>query len=403
MNGDETGDSPTVYDVPGGPSAADRATSSTTPGDMTGSGTGSCPGHLTVAELFDPVVLAEMIEKRYVKSVDHPDGGLRILNYTSRTQYDGVWNDVTRTCRGLIVDGSGRVVARPFPKFFNLQEHGADSLPGGPVVVTDKLDGSLAVLYPHLGGHALATRGSFTSWQAQHATELWKRRYAHCFSPQTGWTYLFELITPSNRIVVDYGDLDDLVLLGATETATGRSIPLDEARVGWPGPVVEQLPYRTLQEALAAQPRTGMEGMVVHFTLDDVRVKLKQHEYVALHRIVTGVSERRIWEAMSGGQDLGSWLEGVPDELHDFVSGTADRLRTRHAELDAELTSRYRMIMESLPEGWTRADYANAVLKDGHPQPDALFLLLDGRPYEHLLWRQLRPTEHIPFFNTEDL
>jgi hypothetical protein len=50
-------------------------------------------------------------------------------------------------------------------------------------VVTDKLDGSLGILYPTPDGHAIATRGAFVSEQALHATELWLDRYAGWLPP----------------------------------------------------------------------------------------------------------------------------------------------------------------------------------------------------------------------------
>lgn len=37
-----------------------------------------------------------------------------MYNYTAKAQYDKLWNEVTLQCRGLILDGDGNVVARPF-------------------------------------------------------------------------------------------------------------------------------------------------------------------------------------------------------------------------------------------------------------------------------------------------
>jgi RNA ligase len=355
--------------------------------------------------MFDPAQLAEMIELRYVRTRRHPDGGLTVYNYTQLAQFQGMWNTVTRTCRGLIVDDEGFVVARPFSKFFNLGEHPEGSLSTGPVQVTDKLDGSLGILYPYGEGHRIATRGSFDSEQALHATALWQRRYAERFRPEPGITMLFEIIYPNNRIVVDYGDLDDLVLIGAVDICSGRSIPLEDLGQSWPGPVVEQFPYETLAEAMAAPVRPGREGLVVHFVGDDSdrRVKIKHDEYVRLHRLVTGVSERRVWEALSEGQDLSDWLEAVPDELFDFVTATRARLLGEFARLDEEVRTRFEELVKSLPQGWQRRDFAAVVSTMRWPLARTMYLALDGQPYGHLLWSHLRPAEHVPLFNrTED-
>ena len=70
------------------------------------------------------------------------------------------------------------------------------------VEVTDKHDGSLGILYPAPDGrNAVATRGAFESAQALHASELYRREYERAWRPESGWTYLWEIVYPANRIV----------------------------------------------------------------------------------------------------------------------------------------------------------------------------------------------------------
>lgn len=358
-----------------------------------------------MAHLYDvcePGVLSEMLETRMVKVQRHPTLDLSIYNYTQLCAFHGQWNDVTRACRGLIVDRDGFVVARPFAKFFNLAEHDGSALPSGPVHVTDKLDGSLGIIYRDDNSWAVATRGSFTSDQALHASAVLKSRYSTA-QLRPDWTYLTEVIYPQNRIVVDYGDLDDLVLLGAVDTETGRSVPLEAAGASWPGPVVEQFDYSSLEEALAAPERPGAEGLVVHFVDADIRVKVKQDDYVRLHRLVTGVSERRVWEALSQGLDLSQWLEAVPDEFFTFVTSTRDRMLSEHAASVADLESRLVELQARLGDA-PRKEYAEHIMAmRDYPLHRGLFSLLDGKSVSDLVWRSLRPVEHVPVWNrTED-
>ena len=121
-----------------------------------------------ISDLFDPADLESAIADGFVRAQDHPTLALRILNYTERAQYERVWTDVTRQCRGLIVDGMGRIVARPYAKFFNYGEHDEATLSLDEfVTITDKMDGSLGILYRGTDGQlAIATRGSFASEQA---------------------------------------------------------------------------------------------------------------------------------------------------------------------------------------------------------------------------------------------
>ncbi|HTJ37336.1 MAG TPA: RNA ligase [Dactylosporangium sp.] len=343
---------------------------------------------LHIDELCDPALLADMIGGGYIRTQRHPSLPLLIHNYTEKTQYESVWNAATLACRGLVVSTDGRVLARPFAKFFNHGQPGAPELDlDGPVSVTDKADGSLGVLFPTPDGWAVATRGSFDSEQARHATKVWLSRYAGSFTPPPGQTVLFEIIYPANRIVLDYGGLDDLVLLGVVDIATGRSHGPD-AVAGWPGPVVESFGYATLADALAAPPRDNREGLVVHFTGTDLRVKIKYSEYVRLHRIVTGLNQRVVWEAMVNDA-LGELLEPLPDEFHAWASNVAAGLTAQVDALVGEVEREYAKTVLALPEGWTRKDFALAVAR--HPRRGCLFLRLDGKDYTPLLWQQVRP------------
>lgn len=300
-----------------------------------------------MTQIFDVVPFQELsvlIETGYVRQRAHPDLPLSILNYTQRCQYDHAWTNTSRACRGLIYNtDTMEVVARPWPKFHNYGEHEDGTLDmDAPCYVTDKMDGSLGILYPTFDGCAIATRGSFESEQAIHATELLRERYP-TFSPRPGLTYLFEIIYADNRVVLDYGDMDDLVLLGVLDTETGLDY---QGYFHWPGPFCEIMPGTTLADALALPPRPNAEGVVVTY-LTGLKVKIKQDDYVALHRIMTHLNARNVWEvaavracahiihdAKHWGSFLGidparaeevialedGWLDGVPDEFFGWVS-----------------------------------------------------------------------------------
>jgi RNA ligase len=64
--------------------------------------------------------LDELVRQGYLSAQRHPAADLLIYNYTAKAQYERYWTPETIACRGLIVTPRGAVVARPFPKFFNL-------------------------------------------------------------------------------------------------------------------------------------------------------------------------------------------------------------------------------------------------------------------------------------------
>ncbi|GAA0465534.1 hypothetical protein Aca07nite_61740 [Actinoplanes capillaceus] len=339
-------------------------------------------------DVLDPVELTAAIGNGLIRTQRHPSLPFVIYNYTEACQYSGAWTPITLACRGLVVDAGGRIVARPFRKFFNHDQAQAPALdPGARVTVTDKADGSLGVIYHDGSGYAVATRGSFASDQALHATDLLRTRYAS-FVPPAGLTVLVEIIYPENRIVVDYRGLDDLVLLGAVDIATGRSFG-PEVVPGWPGPVVETFGYATLTEALAAPPRDGQEGLVVHFTDADQRVKIKYADYVRLHRLVTGLTPRSVWELLVTGGDLDAMLEPLPDEFHVWARGVVTELTAEVEARAAAVEAAFDEIVAGLPEGWGRREFAIEAVRSGHRAE--LFLRLDGKDYRPGLWQRVRP------------
>lgn len=358
--------------------------------------------------LFTQAELVREEAEGFVRSNEHPDDSeMWILNYTEKAAFDGHWNNVTLNTRGLIVDPFCDIIARPFPKFFNFSQPGCPEIDlDEPAVVTDKMDGSLGILYREklTGRLAIATRGSFTSDQAIHATELLRTKYKG-FQPSSGWTYLFEIIYPENRIVCDYGDRDELVLLGAVHIETGESVDSDWSDwLGWYGPVAEVLPYTSMREALEADARSGKEGVVVHLLDSDVRVKIKQEDYIRLHRIVTGLNARSVWQAMVDGK-FDELLEMVPDEFHDFVRDVESDIADDVYKSLKIVNSTFRRIRREMAGAGeaTKRDFAMRV--KNHDYAWALFKSWDGVSkvdiYSELL-RRAKPAHDYSPIKGED-
>jgi RNA ligase len=333
-------------------------------------------------------------EQGLVRSNVHPDNPeLWILNYTEKAAYDSVWNNVTLNCRGLIVNAFGDIIARPFPKFFNYGQAGCPVIDlDEPAVVSDKLDGSLGILYqnPDTGKWAIATRGSFTSDQAIHATEILNTKYAN-YLPPKGVTMLFEIVYPENRIVCDYGDMDDLVLLGSVHIASGDSWDAGDLDWDWFGPKAEMFPYQTFREALEAPPRPGKEGFVVNLHIQGVRVKIKQEDYIALHRIVTGLNARSVWDAMVH-DEVDALIEKIPDEFHEFIRGVESDIND---DVDESLGICHRAYDRILSQVGVHAEKRNfALVAKDHNFAWALFALWDGKDVRKELLRRARPAHN---------
>lgn len=347
-----------------------------------------------LTQVLDVDLLAKHVENRYVNRKEDPRGtGYVIYDYSQHTQFDRMWDDVTTKCRGLMVDAGGNVIARPFAKFFNLSE--LETLPDGPFVATDKADGSLGVGYRMPDGTvAISTRGSFTSEQAEWATRWLSERPNHVAfidaQLSLGRTPLFEIIYPENRIVVDYGDWSGLIYLTTIDIATGRDV---EPTGIWPGEAVAFTDGLDIA-AILAMNKPNAEGFVLQWS-DGTRAKAKFPEYVRLHRLLTGVNTRHIWDLLQSGQPIDPLLELVPDEFYKWVAATVEKLTADFDEIEHAAFTELSLVPRDIP----RKDQA-AIITSGK-YPGLVFAMLDGKPYAEKVWRMIRPEASRPFVEAE--
>lgn len=333
------------------------------------------------------------IEKKLVSEQVHPnDPAVRIFNYTQACQFSKEWDEVTMRCRGLILNVvTGKVLANPFPKFFNVGEHTTKGLPIPNEVpsVTEKLDGSLGILYFLDGKPWIATRGSFTSEQAVWATN-WFRQNVDASNLLSGYTHLFEIIYPENRIVVNY-DFSGLVWLASRCIADGSETgwPFITKNLNIPFRMRGQIPASVSLDMIALMDEKNSEGFVIHYQGEGLRLKVKFPEYVRLHKLVTGVSEIAIWETLRDGKTLDEFLEKVPDEFFNWVRGVESRLK---ADFDTIWLAACDAVakVEEMP---SRKEQAQWIMQNSQRTSGVAFPILDGQ-YERAaqcVWKMVRP------------
>jgi RNA ligase len=141
---------------------------------------------------IDINILNKYIEEGLVVKNDHPTLPISIYNYSRTCQYEGKWDNITKMCRGLVLDKEGNVVAKSFDKFFNYEELTLNDIPNESFEVFEKMDGSLLIVFWYEGKWIVASRGSFTSEQAIKGAELLKKYNTDIMFRHL--TYCFEII-----------------------------------------------------------------------------------------------------------------------------------------------------------------------------------------------------------------
>ena len=367
-----------------------------------------------LGEYVDLADLQQAIDNKMVNA--RVRGSYTIYNYSSLAMVtSGAWDsDAVRKCRGLIVNTAQEIVALPWAKFFNHSQPEADRIPlDAKVVVTDKIDGSLGIGYYNAddGAYAIATRGSFVSDQAMHGTEVLRTKYADITWPD--WvTPLFEIVYKEGRIVLDYGNTDDLFLLGGTDvsdTGYGYLSPAATmALIHWPGPVAEEFAYSTYADALMAKPRTNAEGIVIRQLGTTKMVKLKQEDYILLHKAIYGLTTKTVWEAMMNGSTTDALCAHLPDELHEWVRAVwldyEKRLDVNLVTVRGVLDDVHTLLDGRSPQNKdARAEVARYITTHvDKALVGAVFAGLDNKDYRVMLLRQLKPAGGVRPEWTED-
>ncbi len=284
---------------------------------------------------------------------------LRLYCYTEETVYSRNWSDIAIMSRGLILDiMKKQIVATPFPKFFNYGEAQSQgfTIPDLPFETFEKMDGSLIIIFFHNGRWKCATKGSLSSDQAKWA-EKWLYSNIKTDNMNPLFTWLAEAIYPNNRIVVDYKEREELVLLGAYhDTAGEKSWDSFEQpnSLGWN--IVPRHKYKQISELLekAKTLTSNEEGFVLRFS-DGTRIKIKGDEYCRIHRLVSNLTPLTVWKVMRGRIAPDEWLpaenledmrKGLPEEFWDDFDNILKLLSQKLQDISIKIESAAKPTME---------------------------------------------------------
>ncbi len=326
--------------------------------------------------------------------------GLALLHYADGASYGKLWDDFNMMCRGAILDMTNRrVLAWPFNKFFNLGEHESTDparvAAMGDFVATEKLDGSLLILFndPNTGKNWFATKGSLVS---EHAV------YANAMIPETlrdlkleDHTYMFELISGKFPNVINYrkrGYTDGVYLIGARNNLTGslfRSAELHAVADTLRVPRFKRMSFTDLDSAV--RWTMGLpgeeEGYVLRFDNEQFLVKVKGLAYIRAHRVIQGMNDSAVLESLfAGKRDV--LLSQCPEEYRKDVAARFGVLEKLIAQVEREIRADYAGLGNT-----SRKEFA-AQVRAGVRADRAkfMFLLRDGRSIREALYKHVQAT-----------
>jgi RNA ligase len=292
-----------------------------------------------------------------------------LILFTKETGANMQWNFFERVSRGLIINRkTGEIVARPFDKFFHWGENGRTSS-AKITLVTEKFDGSLGILYRD-HGYRIATKGSFSGEHAIWATQFLQAHYRLVGLP-VEYTLLFEIIFPDNRLVVNYGNREDLILLAIRNRFTGDYLPFQEVQrvadhYGFSYPKVGN--FHNVSEILAdiLLSDLDVEGWVAEFS-DGNRFKFKSNRYLELHNRIFMIHFSDILAAIEN-DNVDNTLGVMPERSLGKIRQWISEIHTETARIKLSVEQAYGNAPKnnfSTYEGWV-----------AHRHPDLAVYLL---------------------------
>ena len=313
-------------------------------------------------------------------------GDYRVFNYRLASYTDFLAPDALEA-RGIMFYMGGsepKLVCRPFNKFFNVDENPFTmNLDFSKVTkVAIKEDGSIISSYIDVptGELKLRSKQSLVSEQTKMANDFLARPENEGLKQDTqaltteGYTVIFELVSPTNRIVLEYPKTE-LRVLGVRCLMTGELLgreSMDEYEFVYEGWCQE---WDYIDPATVPS-KEGIEGYVYTFE-DGTMAKLKTDWYKTLHHLKDSINAtRHLFEAIID--------ERIDDVKAMFASDqyTMDRIK----DMEDKVIPKFNHIVKTVEDFYI----AN---KDLEMKDFALKGQKDLGPYFHLAMAKRRGKE----------
>lgn len=329
---------------------------------------------------------------------------------------------VVRECRGLILDAETyEVVCYPFEKFGNLGESYVPEIDWKTASVSQKLDGSLVKAVKLGSSLLLSTNGMLNAYDAPIAKQLGCKAadFGELFEEglafygldkaklasmlQEGFTYMFELTSPFNKVVVPWHETK-LNFIGVRDNVSFSEQKFFEHELAEVFNVPKLYPLKSFDDCIAAAEKLGAdeEGFVVCDGKFN-RVKVKSPAYCAMHHMrnngvmtfergIEIVRENELGEVLSCFPEFAELLNGIKASIDQLI----ESLECSYSALQRWIADNGYADKRWLIErgGRHRRDVAVWIQK-AFKVPSIGFELLDGRARSANEWCRKIPASRL--------
>lgn len=280
-------------------------------------------------------------------------------------------NPIERECRGITFDDSGKILCRPFHKFFNVGER-EETLPENITwqlitQVAPKIDGSLispVIINDKVFWKSKKTFYSSIAMFIQNAWdkgEDWVRKYEEMiFDCGDLETAIFEFTSPEKKIVIDYGEKSELILLCQRNNFSGQYwIPPENKNEELTDEVLSlNFNYKSFIEKIKNMEE--IEGFCLYSINDDI-YKIKTDWYLKRHRLLSDISYKNIFKMIveEAIDDFVSELRiNKQDKQVLMIEKLINEFNDEYFKLSREVDNLYSLIIVELGEDVSRRNFA---------------------------------------------
>jgi hypothetical protein len=213
-----------------------------------------------------------------------------------------IWTEENLIFRSSVWNKGGELVSPSFKKFFNWDEQ--PDIESKPTSLKEchcieKVDGSTLIVSKYKNKIIKRTRGTLDATIHENGFEIdqFEKRYPKAFDPPEYLSYIYEWVSPTNRIILDYADPDIYLtnVIQHEDYSYFKQNKVDEVakEIGVKRPKVFN--FSDIQTMITTITELeGVEGICVYYHGDQYIRKIKSVKYLTLHKMKSYFSEKDI-------------------------------------------------------------------------------------------------------------
>lgn len=326
---------------------------------------------LLVQQFLKTKTLRQLEQEHGVEASFSRDKSKFSLNYSQINSHPR--DELANQCRGLILrfidhdaasldhSGATQICAYPFDRFFNLGDPACASLDLESIVVQEKYDGTLCIIYFDYkkSKWCVATRScpeadilindfnlTFFELFEKTISQRFDKTYSFeqfCKYLNKDYTYMFELVSPYNQVVVKY-DYMEIFQLGQRNNLSLK----EEMASGALCPRHKFSTFDKVIEFVNSRNADDYEGVIL-VDKNFNRVKVKSQQYVLIHRASSNL--------LSAKNMLKAILEDKIDDVYPLLPSIHQENVNLLKKKIIEITNRADQYFLAIQQLMTHTDY----------------------------------------------